>query len=365
MSERACPDCLRRGWLLGRLGGHLDYARGELEAVLALGDGELIAAVGGRRAEAIRADHAAIADDALRAAAAGAGLASICRCDPRFPSALRDGEAPPAVLHVAGGLERLLELAAAEPVAIVGARRATPYGIELARGIAAGLAAAGVPVISGMALGIDGAAHAGALELEGPTVAVLPTGADRPYPPAKRSLYRRILARGAAISELAPGAPARRWSFPARNRIIAGLAAATVVVEAGSGSGALLTAAVARRLGRGVGAVPGRVGTAQAEGPNALLAEGAHVVRGAQDVLDLLFGRGARAVPERPRAPLRPELERLRDAIAGGHDSAAAMTRAGLSPQDGLASLAALELAGEIRREPGGRYVPAHYPRPR
>ncbi len=130
------------------------------------------------------------------------------------------------MLHVGGGLERFLEVASSDPVAIVGARRASGYGLEVARSLGRGLASAGVPVVSGMAIGIDSAAHAGALDGEGPTVAVLPGGAEQPYPPGKRSLYNRIREAGAVVSELPPGTAVRRWMFPARNRIIAGLSAA-------------------------------------------------------------------------------------------------------------------------------------------
>ena len=218
--------------------------------------------------------------------------------------------APPAVLHVAGGLERLLELVAADPVAIVGSRRASPYGLDVARSLGRGLAFSGITIVSGMALGIDSAAHAGALDAGRPTVAVLPASADRPYPAGKRLLHRRIVATGAAVSELGPGPGVRRWMFPARNRIIAALAAMTVVVEAGERSGALLTAGLARRLDLPVGAVPGRVTTPQAAGPNALLAGGAGVVRGPQDVLDHLFGAGARAAGRSPAARRRPSCDR-------------------------------------------------------
>ena len=269
-------------------------------------------------------------------------LASACR-RPGRPSApairltrsrLRALAGPPAVLYVAGGLDQMVDLLFEEPVAIVGSRRASPYGLDVARSLGRGLAVAGVTVVSGMAIGIDSAAHAGALEAGGPTVAVLPASANRPYPPGKRALHRRIVAGGAAVSEVGPGAGVWRWMFPARNRIIAALAAMTVVVEAGERSGALVTARLARGLGRPVGAVPGRVTTPQAAGPNGLLAAGACVVRGPQDVLDHLFGVGERAVAE-PRRQPPPELRSLLQAIAEGHETAAALARAGFGPDQG------------------------------
>jgi DNA processing protein len=219
-----------------------------------------------------------------------------------------------------------------------------------------GLGYAGITVVSGMALGIDSAAHAGALEVGGPTVAVLPGSAHRPYPAGKRALHRRIVAAGAAVSELGPGTSVRRWMFLARNRIIAGLAAMTVVVEAAEHSGSLVTARAAAGLGRPVGAVPGRVTTPQAAGPHELLASAACLVRGPQDVLDHLFGAGVRLAGGADRREPPRELRPLLVAIAEGHETGIAMARAGLSPAEGLAALAALELEGFVRRGPGGRF---------
>ena len=285
------------------------------------------------------------------------GLELICRCDAGFPECLRALESPPAVLHVAGGLDRLLGWLAADPVAIVGSRHASGYGMELAKGIARDLARAGVPVVSGMALGIDSAAHAGAITAGGTTIAVLPAGAQRAYPPAKRALHAQITASGAAVSELPGDATVWRWMFPARNRLIAALSVLTIVVEAGDQSGALVTAAFAGALGRPVGAVPGRVTSQQSNGTNGLLARGATLIRGAQDVLDLLYGAGSQVVPAAVRPRLDRELETLLEAIAAGHDTAGALERAGFPPEQGLAALASLELAGYVRREAGGRYA--------
>jgi DNA processing protein len=356
-TARACDRCLARSWLLGELGSHLEVARGRIALVLALADAELIAAVGGEREAMLGAGLEAFDAAAARERSAALGLELLCRCDPHYPLRLRALEAPPAVLHVAGGLDRFLSLAADQPVAIVGARRATTYGLDVAHSLGRGLASAGLGVVSGMALGIDSAAHEGALSGKGATIAVLPCGADRAYPRSKRHLHVRIPEAGAVVSELPPGARAWRWTFPARNRIIAALAAMTIVVEAGERSGALLTAAFARSLGRPVGAVPGRITSAQSRGPNGLLAAGAYVVRAPQDVLDHLFGEGVRRAPAREKPDLAPELRVLVAAIAEGHDTSAALQRAGLSPQQGLAALASLELAGYVRREAGGRFA--------
>jgi DNA processing protein len=355
--DRACDRCLARTWLIGRLAGHIDRLRGQVAEVLELDEPELIAALGGHERGRLGDEFDSVDVDAVRTRSAAAGLETICVCDPAYPPALRRLSAPPAVLHIAGGLERLLGLLGQDPVALVGSRRPSPYGMEMAGKLGRGLACAGITVVSGMALGIDSAAHAGALEADGPTIAVLPGSADRPYPAGKRTLHRRIVTAGAAVSELGPGTSVRRWMFLARNRIIAGLSAMTVVVEAGEYSGSLVTARAAAGLGRSVGAVPGRVTTPQAAGPNRLLAEGARVVRGPQDVLDHLFGAGVRWVdaPRRPGPP--PELEPLLAAIAEGHDTPGALARAGFEGAGGLAALAALELGGFVARGPGGRFT--------
>jgi DNA processing protein len=354
-SERACDGCTASSWLLGRLAGNVDKARSRLEQVLALRDDDLIDAVGGRDKARLRAEFDALDVDGVRSRIRAAGVDAVCECDPAYPAALRALPAPPAVLYVAGGLDRLVGLVAEDPVAIVGSRRASPYGLDVARSLGRGLAACGITVVSGMALGVDSAAHAGALDVGGTTVAVLPASPERPYPGGRRALYRRIVAAGAVVSELGAGTAVWRWMFPARNRIIAALAAMTVVVEAGERSGALVTARHARGIGRPVGAVPGRVTTPQAAGSNELLAAGAGVVRDPQDVLDQLFGAGERTVRD-PRRPPPPELAPLLSAIAEGHETAAALARAGLAPDRGLAALAALELGGFVTRGPGGRY---------
>jgi DNA processing protein len=352
---RACDRCLARSWLLSRLAAHLEPVRARVGALLPLPDDDLIAAVGGGHQAAVNRERAELDLGGLRARIDAGSLDAICRHDARYPSALRELENPPATLFIAGGLERLLTLVASDSVALVGSRRASDYGRQLAGGLGRGLAAAGVTVISGLALGIDAAAHAGALEGGGATVAVLPGSAERPYPASKSALYRRLIHTGAGVSELPPGTRVWRWMFPARNRIIAGLAAMTVVVEAASGSGALLTAACARELGRPIGAVPGRVTQSEAAGPNELLTRGAAVIRGADDVLDQLFGAGCWTASTRRPDPA-PELRPLLAALAEGHDTGTALARAGLSADAGLAALAALELSGHVRREPGGRF---------
>jgi DNA processing protein len=353
-----CDACTARSWLIGRMAGHIEQARGRIESVLELGNAELIAALGGRQREGLRRELEDVDLAAVRSRSEQAGLETICHCDSGYPLALRALSAPPSVLHVAGGLRRLLELVALDAVAIVGSRRASGYGVEVARSLARGLGRAGLPVVSGMAVGIDSAAHAGALEAGAPTVAVLPGSADRPYPAGKRALHRSILVDGAAVSEIGPDVRMWRWMFLARNRIIAALAAMTVVVEAGEHSGALVTARVAGELWRPVGAVPGRVTAPQAAGSNGLLAAGACLVRGPQDVLDHLFGAGVRRAAD-PRPQPAPELRALLAAVADGQDTLAALARDGFDPDQGLRGLAALELGGYVRRGAGGRFTVA------
>ena len=188
---------------------------------------------------------------------------------------------------------------------VVGTRRASPYGTEVAYALGRGLGAAGVPVISGLALGIDGTAHRGCLDGGGVPVAVVASGPDVVYPRRHRSLHERVRAEGLVLSELPPGTEPYRWSFPARNRIMAGLARVTLVVEAADPSGSLITAEFAKDLGRCVAAVPGRITSSVARGTNNLLKDGATPISGTEDVLDELFGVGVRRVPEAGPPPAR------------------------------------------------------------
>ena len=211
---------------------------------------------------------------------------------------------------------------------VVGARRASSYGREVARELARELAAAGQVVVSGLAFGIDACAHRGALEGGGLTVAVLGCGADVSYPAAHRSLWRRVGELGLVLSELPPGTGAWRWTFPARNRIMAALAGMTVVVEAAERSGSLITADLAADLGRDLGAVPGPVGSRLSAGPNHLLAGGACVVRDAQDVLDAMLGAGARPLDRIGPAARAGARRGPRSGGAGGGDERRGRRRA-------------------------------------
>lgn len=355
--ELACDGCLRRPWLLAALASHLDRTGSRLPDLLELDDHDLLRAVASRSRPRLERRMPAFDPGLARARAQRAGLDLLCRCHGWYPERLLDLPSPPAVLHIAGGLDRFLALTREDLVAVVGTRRPTGYGLDMSRMLARGLAASGLTVVSGMAQGIDSIAHDGALSVDGGTIAVLACSPERPHPASRRALHRRILATGAAVSELPPGTTVWRWMFPARNRLIAALSAVTVVIEAAERSGALLTASWADSLGRPVGAVPGRVTTKQAAGPHRLLANGAHLLTGPQDVLDLLYGSGVRQAPREARPKLEPELNRWLTAIADGHDTPDALARAGLAPEESLQVLSTLELSGHIRRGPGGRFA--------
>jgi DNA processing protein len=328
--------------------------------MLSLPEERLIEALAGERRAAIVRAHETFEPARARADLAAASMHAVCRHDARYPARMLEAGDPPAILHVAGDLERLSVLAArdAPAVAVVGARRASVEGIEVARGLGRGLAAAGVTVISGMALGIDAAAQAGALEVGGPTITVLAGGADVAYPASKRSLHRALVRTQAAVSEMPPGFKPYRWCFPARNRTIAGLASLTIVVEATERSGSLITADFAQGLGRAVGAVPGPVTAPRCAGSNALLRDGAFVIRDAQDALDEVLGVGVATAlsgrrPEDLAAPLRALLRHVED----GRDTVSSLAATPGEAQHAMAGLAELELLGFLRRGPGGHYV--------
>ena len=255
---------------------------------------------------------------------------------------------------------------------IVGARRASAYGLRMAETLARDLALAGVVVVSGLARGIDAAAHRGALAADGVSVAVLANGPDIAYPPVNRRIYDRLLVRGAAVAEHPPGTRARRYDFPARNRIMAALAELVVIVEAAQPSGSLITADLAAKLGRTVGAVPGQVGIPVAAGTNDLLKEGAHLIRDARDALDLLYGVGAdpgdrdRVNSRRPprvnlaaRAgpALDPGLRAVLELIeSGGSTVDRIAAAAGLEAREVGVALARLELLGYVTAGPLARF---------
>jgi DNA processing protein len=258
-----------------------------------------------------------------------------------YPRLLTELHDPPARLYLRGASPEAL---AGPAVAIVGARTCSPYGAQVARDVARELAAAGVVVVSGLARGIDGEAHRGALAAGGTTVAVLGCGIDRDYPRSHAELARRIAAGGLVVSEYPPGVEPAPWRFPARNRIIAGLSVATVVVEARERSGALITADFALELGRDVFAVPGEITSALSAGANDLLRQGAAPLLEADDVLG---GLGLQRAPPARATPLSPAAESVRATLRDGARAADDLARAlGLASSEVAAALVELELAG-------------------
>lgn len=275
-----------------------------------------------------------------------------------------DGPYPAALVRLADRPGRLRvrgDLGDRRRVAVVGTRLPDPYGAELARQIAGGLAGAGLTVVSGGAAGIDGVAHRAALEAGGHTVAVLGTGIDVAYPEEHASLFEEIVAAGGAlVSELPDGAPPTRWTFPKRNRIVAALAEAVVVVRAGLRSGALITAAIARSLGVLVFAVPGDVRDRLSAGPHGLLREGARVAEGADDVLEALGAAGGGGRQLELPGPLEPEgdgarlLAVMRDVPRHADELA---REAGLGAGPAMAALLSLELQGLCEQRPGRYFL--------
>jgi DNA processing protein len=274
------------------------------------------------------------------------------RESPSYPPDLRDLSQPPEELFVLGSASALTTPRAA----IVGTRNSTTYGERVTRTLASALARCGVTIVSGMARGIDAAAHRAALECGGNTVAVLGTGVDVPYPVGHRVLHQTIVEHGLVLSENPPGMKAYKGAFPRRNRIIAALAPVTIVIEAGFRSGALNTAGQALELGRTVAAVPGPIDSDQSRGSNQLLRDGAILIAAPEDALTLL---GLTAPPP-PPPPLLPDSEqKVWEATSASYlatDTLPEIT--GLTMAECLAAITSLEilglvecsLAGEIRR---------------
>ena len=264
------------------------------------------------------------------------------RGDIAYPPSLGDLAVPPEQLYALGDPAML----DAPRVAVVGTRDPTAYGLRMTRAIVAGLARAGVCIISGMARGIDAAAHRAALEAGGRTVAVMGTGIDVPYPVAHRELHRTLAERGLVVSEYGSGVRAHRGAFPRRNRIIAALAPVTMVVEAGARSGALNTAGQALELGRTVAAVPGPIDSPQSTGTNELIRDGAAVIAAVGDALSLA---GVDA-PSRPRdLELGARESLVWNALgAGGLDADTLSNRSNLPARECLAAVTSLEILGLV-----------------
>jgi DNA processing protein len=291
-------------------------------------------------------------------------ISAIARGDVRFPTALSAIHDPPPRLWIRGDVNVLHT----PQVAIVGSRAASPYAIEVARRLGADLARRNVAVVSGLARGVDSAAHRGALEAGGVTIAVFGCGVDIIYPAEHRELADRILERGALVSEFPPKTPPLKRHFPQRNRIISGLSLAVVVVEAADGSGSLITADFALEQGRAVLAVPGNVLGGRNYGAHALLRDGAKLVESADDILEEIpasltlpgsrigdSGSGRKESRGPSLASQDPVLRAMDE--GDSYDLDEIVERSGLDRIRLLPRLLELELAGAVRRVDGGRFV--------
>jgi DNA processing protein len=300
-----------------------------------------------------------VEEDLRRACDAGAAI--ITFNDARYPSRLRMIADPPTVLYVKGQLRADDENA----VAVVGSRSASEYGRRVARELCRGLASFGFTVVSGMARGIDGAAHEAALDAGGRTLAVLGSGVDRPYPPEHEGLYDRISGQGAVISELPMRTPPMAFNFPARNRLISGLSLGVVVVEATEKSGSLITASLALEQGREVFAVPGEVGSSRSRGTHRLIREGAKLVETVQDIIEEIAPQltpavsaaapaNERALPERASAEARTIFALIQQRSVHIDE---VIERSGFTAAKVSEILLQLELGGYLKQLPGNRYT--------
>lgn len=301
--------------------------------------------------KAVREEALLTAESEARKAAAQS-VDMISYFDDRYPSILKEIYDPPAVLYVRGNLPP----ADMPRVAMVGSRMASAYGMNMAKTIARDLSKAGVCIVSGLAMGIDSAAHEGALQGGAPTLAVLGNGLSHVHPKSNQKLAQRIIQSGALISEYAMDTDAMPAFFPQRNRIVSGLSKAVLVVEAAQKSGALITAAQAAEQGRDVFAVPGNIDALRSFGTNALIKDGAKLIASAEDVLDEIhFGKTAKPVLK--RIDLTDEEEKIVSAVNQENTSAdEILEQAGLPPQRALHLLFELEMKGVLKQSAGKNY---------
>ena len=332
---------------------------GSPQAVLAADTSQRRAIVGPTKAAALEQagdTHAALLDATLAWLATDDGLVRhvVTLGDSDYPPALLEAADPPVLLYALGRIELLR----APAIAVVGSRNPTPQGRENAAAFAAQLGHAGLTIVSGLALGGDGAAHAAALETPASTVAVVGTGLDTVYPRRHHGLARRIASEGLIVSEYSLGTPPLPARFPQRNRIIAGMSLGTLVVEANLQSGSLITARLAVESGRDVFAIPGSIHAPQSRGCHALIKQGAKLVETAQDVLDELRPGGAIPAPvDDDTAGSTPDEPAL--LVAMGHEPIGLdelVERTGWSAATLNVQLLELELQGQVARLPGQRF---------
>lgn len=355
-----CHRCLRRAWLQEKLSAQLDYKARDparLWRILELSDLELIDAVGGRRRTEL---HAAYLTWEPSSSLDG-GPHGLCRHHSTYPSSLREDPLAPHSLEVRGAVERLPEVLDGKLVAIVGMRRASDYGMETARRLARELASCGITVASGLTEGIPSAVHTGVLDAGAASLAVMTCGVERCTPAWCASLLSQIVEHGCVIAETRESPRMRHWWQYASARTLALLADMVIVVEASERPAELACANVAWSRARHVAAVPGRVCSPASQGTNSLLMNGARLIRGAQDALDVLYGVGVHAAPPAESAEsmmLRPHVTRVLERVSCGEDTVAKLTACGTSSEEISVALAELELCGLLSRGDGGRYVP-------
>jgi DNA processing protein len=293
-----------------------------------------------------------------RSAQAGATILPYARAN--YPARLKTIADPPPLLYVKGALNVEDERA----LAVVGSRSASEYGLRVTRELCQGLASLGFTIISGMARGIDAAAHEAALDAGGRTVAVLGSGVDVVYPPEHEKLYQRICRQGAVISELSIGTPPRSFHFPARNRLISGVALGVVVVEATEKSGSLITAALALEQGREVFAVPGAAGSSRSRGTHQLIRQGAKLAERVEDILEEIAPQLARRAAAPEKSPLvvlppnlSPEAKKIFELVLGQpRQIDEVIETSGLSPAKVSEVLLDLEIHGLLKQLPGKRF---------
>jgi DNA processing protein len=363
VEDRVAPD--PRYWLgfgrvpfIGpaRIGRLLDRF-GDLERAWSAPASELRHVLDERALESLLRTRASLDLDRELEVIQALGISVVTRADPGYPRLLAEIPAPPPVLFVKGELRPEDDLA----VAVVGTRRLTSYGREVATRIAGDLAASGVTIVSGLARGIDGIAHQAALKAGGRTIGVLGCGVDVVYPPEHRRLAEQVAEAGALMSDFPPGTPPDGPNFPARNRIISGLTLGVVVVEAPAKSGALITVDFAADQGREVFVVPGSVLSAKSEGCNRLLRDGARPVTCADDILeDLNLGRRREQVAVQQALPLEEGERRLLALLTAEPQHIDEIAAAANLPiSEATALLMMLELKGLVRNAGAQHYARA------
>ncbi len=326
------------------------------EAIFAANPAALAGIVDPTLAERLLRHDCAAGIDAALAWAAQPGNHLLTLADTEYPQTLLGADDPPILLYAKGRVDLLNRPA----LAIVGSRNATPQGMRDAEAFALALGESGLCIVSGLALGIDAAAHRGALASPAGTVAVIGTGADRVYPARNQALARAVAEKGVIVSEFPLGTPALAANFPRRNRIIAGLALGCLVVEAAPKSGSLITARLAAEAGREVFAIPGSIHSPLSHGCHQLIRQGAKLVETAADILEELRWEtpvaGAAGAPTDP-APLGKQEEQVLACLGDSPRGLEALAEhSGLTPAELLAILLPMELAGRIAQLPGGLY---------